>query len=221
MPVVNFADNSSGKSLNPLLSWLNPPANWGIEQSGECLRIEPDGETDFWQRTHYGFRASNGHLLKTQIGSQGSISSHVTMSPRHQYDQAGIMVWFSEDCWLKTSVEFEIGEPSKLGVVVTNSGFSDWSIQDFVSPGQNPSYNLKIRRKHGDFFVEYRAIDSESWRLIRVAHLAPENGLPCLAGVTRVVPSMKVHTPNSSLSCSKVKDSISLVSHTKRSLHYC
>lgn len=35
------------------------------------------------------------------------------------------MIRFSEDCWLKTSVEFEsVKEPSRLGAVVTNHGYS-------------------------------------------------------------------------------------------------
>jgi regulation of enolase protein 1 (concanavalin A-like superfamily) len=46
----------------------------------------------------------------------------------------GLMVQVSPSCWLKTSVEAGApGEPSQLGVVVTNGGFSDWSTQDFPS----------------------------------------------------------------------------------------
>jgi regulation of enolase protein 1 (concanavalin A-like superfamily) len=38
----------------------------------------------------------------------------------------------SPSCWLKASVEAGApGQPGQLGVVVTNSGFSDWSTQDF------------------------------------------------------------------------------------------
>jgi hypothetical protein len=44
------------------------------------------------------------------------------------------MIQCSPSCWLKTSVESGApGQPSQLGVVVTNGGFSDWSTQDFPS----------------------------------------------------------------------------------------
>lgn len=45
--------------------------------------------------------------------------------------EAGLMVRFSKDTWLKTSVEYIPDDNSKLGVVVTKNGYSDWSSQDF------------------------------------------------------------------------------------------
>jgi hypothetical protein len=52
-------------------------------------------------------------------------------SPHHH---PGLMIQCSPSCWLKTSVESGApGQPSQLGVVVTNGGFSDWSTQDFPS----------------------------------------------------------------------------------------
>jgi regulation of enolase protein 1 (concanavalin A-like superfamily) len=44
----------------------------------------------------------------------------------------GLMIQCSPSCWLKCSVEAGApGQPSQLGVVATNGGFSDWSTQDF------------------------------------------------------------------------------------------
>jgi len=37
------------------------------------------------------------------------------------------MVYFSPDCWIKTSIELEHEGLLKLGAVVTNKGISDWS----------------------------------------------------------------------------------------------
>lgn len=37
----------------------------------------------------------------------------------------------SENCWLKTSLEYIPEGPSHLGAVVTNNGYSDWSTQDY------------------------------------------------------------------------------------------
>ena len=36
--------------------------------------IEPDAPTDFWQRTHYGFRADNGDFRYTAISGPFQMS---------------------------------------------------------------------------------------------------------------------------------------------------
>jgi hypothetical protein len=170
------------KSLHPLLKWLNPPAAWQIDIVRSRLLVEPAAETDFWQRTHYDFRADNGHFLHTEIGGDGEIAASIFAQPAHQYDQAGLMVRLSEDCWLKASVEYEPDTPSQLGAVVTNHGFSDWSLQDF--PGTaSLVYRLRVRWKGADFFVEHAPAETGPWRLMRVAHLFRKPDVPLLCGV--------------------------------------
>lgn len=44
--------------------WINEPAEWSIGQSLE-VRTRPD--TDYWQRTHYGFQGDNGHFYFINI----------------------------------------------------------------------------------------------------------------------------------------------------------
>ncbi len=126
--------------------------------------VGPGERTDFWQRTHYGFRADNGHLQYAEV-----------------YDQAGLIARFSSECWLKTSVEFEPSGPSQLGVVVTNGGYSDWSLQDFPHDGLL-NYRLRIRREGRDFLVEYADDETGPWRLLRMAHLNAEPETGALAG---------------------------------------
>lgn len=188
MPVVSLNETFDSERLDILLSWLNPPANWRIDRSRSRLLIEPDARTDFWQRTHYGFRLANGHLLKAEISGDAAVTSQIQSYPVHQYDQAGLMIWFSNECWLKASVEFEPEGPSQLGAVVTNGGFSDWSMQDFICRDGTLCYCLQIRRMGGDFFVEYRPTQDAPWKLIRMAHLSPNPGLPCFAGVYACCP---------------------------------
>jgi regulation of enolase protein 1 (concanavalin A-like superfamily) len=190
MPVMSLHERFDRENLNASLTWLNPPTSWRIDHLRSCLVIEPDAPTDFWQRTHYEFQAANGHLLKAEFSYNAVIRSQIRSYPVHQYDQAGLMVWFSEDCWLKTSVEFEDGGANQLGAVVTNGGFSDWSMQDFgAEHASGPlSYGLQIRRAGGDFYVEYRLHAAHSWKLIRMAHLAASPDQPCLAGLYACCP---------------------------------
>jgi uncharacterized protein len=162
-------------SFDPRLKWYCLPQKWRIHNS--CLVIEPDAKTDYWQKTHYGFVADNGHFLFTEITGDVIITTRVRFRPVHQYDQAGLMVRISPQCWLKTSVEYELHEPNRLGAVVTNAGYSDWSTQDF--PKNYAELMLRVRRESRDYIVEYLipAIDHENhWTQIRMAHLHADDG---------------------------------------------
>lgn len=170
--------------LPPQLHWLHPPQSWTIRDS--ALILQPDAETDFWQRTHYGFRPDNGHLLYAELREDFVLSTRVHFQFAHQYDQAGLMVRLSPDCWLKTSVEYETDEPNRLGAVVTNGGYSDWSTQDF--PDEVRSLSLRVRREDGVYFVEYTIAEEppakSRWTQIRLASLLEDDGRrPILCGL--------------------------------------
>ncbi|MBD3305151.1 DUF1349 domain-containing protein [candidate division KSB3 bacterium] len=161
------------------LQWFNIPQKWGIKDSG--LVIEPDAQTDYWQRTHYGFQVDNGHFLYAEVSGDFIATTRVRFSPVHQYDQAGLMVRISPACWLKTSVEYEPEEPNRLGVVVTNGGYSDWSTQSF--PKACTDLMLRVRREDSDYLVDYAVNDlpdqeesTPSWTQIRMAHLHEDDG---------------------------------------------
>jgi regulation of enolase protein 1 (concanavalin A-like superfamily) len=105
----------------------------------------------------------------------------VRFHPANLYDQAGLMVRVGASCWIKTSVEYESKGPSKLGAVVTNHGYSDWSLQDFPR-GQN-QVRLRIRRKGQDFLVDWGLGAGRTWELLRVAHLHQGAGRPMQCGL--------------------------------------
>ena len=147
-------------------AWHCEPGQWTLSE--DCLRVHPDASTDFWQRTHYGFQADNGHFFYREIEGDFVFSVRVRFDPAHQYDQAGIMVRASADCWLKSSVEYDPPGPSRLGAVVTNGGYSDWSSQDF--PADARAVWLRVRREADDYLVDW-CLDGQQWRQLRMAHL--------------------------------------------------
>jgi regulation of enolase protein 1 (concanavalin A-like superfamily) len=157
--------------LDEQLTWFCPPREWVIQNC--YLEIFPDAKTDYWQRTHYGFRNDNGHFLYAEVAGDFVLTTKVRFFPKHQYDQAGLMVRLSSDFWLKTSIEFEPEEPNRLGAVVTRYGYSDWSTQDMAKSVNE--YQLRIRREFDDYIVEYRQTDRDNWSQIRMAHLENAN----------------------------------------------
>ncbi len=168
-------------TLNPALRWHCEPARWSVRPAEHCLRIEPDAKTDFWQKTHYGFEVDHGHMLAADVAGDFVLTTHVRFRPAHQYDQAGLMVRVSPTCWLKTSVEYEPVGASRLGAVVTNAGYSDWSTQAF--PGGAGEIWLRVRREAQDYVVD-ASRDGRAWEQIRLAHLHDDRaGAPVAAGL--------------------------------------
>src|SRR5262249_60648645 len=117
-----------------------------------------------WQRSHYGFRVDTGHFLFGRVPGNFVLATHVTFRPVHQYDQAGLMVRLSPTSWLKTSVEHEPGPTNRLGVVVTNGGYSDWSTQDV--PADLREIWLRVQRSDADYLVEW-STDGANWSQLR------------------------------------------------------
>jgi hypothetical protein len=171
----------SGPAPHPALRWHCEPARWSIRPAERCFRIEPEAGTDFWQRTHYGFEADNGHFLFADVTGDFVLATHVRFHPAHQYDQAGLMIRVSPACWLKTSVEHEPDGPSRLGAVVTTQAYSDWSTQAY--PADAREVWLRIRREGQDYIVD-ASRDGRDWEQIRMAHLEEDHeGLAVCAGL--------------------------------------
>ena len=172
--------------LDARLAWFNPPDRWRCEASPPGLVVEPHGQTDFWQQTHYGFCADNGHFFGMELSGDFRLSTLVHFHPQHQYDQAGLMIRADASCWIKASVEHEPEGRPQLGAVVTNAGYSDWSLQDFPFP-QN-SVRLRITKQGPDVLIESAPPDLGRWTLMRVTRLACTAETPLRAGVYACCP---------------------------------
>ncbi|MGD9509008.1 MAG: DUF1349 domain-containing protein [Geminicoccaceae bacterium] len=169
----------AGEELDPRLAWHCPPPSWRLGAQGLCLSTTAG--TDFWQGTHYGFRVDNGHALLAAMEGDFVMESRVAVAPEHQYDQAGLMVRLDADCWLKTSVEHEPGAPSRLGAVITNHGWSDWSTQD-LDPVRARDLAFRITRRGADYLVE-AAVAGSTWSQIRLGRLQADRGGAVRAGI--------------------------------------
>ena len=161
----------------PGFAWHCPPPAWGFVREG--LFIETAAGTDFWQRTHYGFSADNGHFFFTQLRGDFIVMATVHSHPRHQYDQAGLMVRLDAGCWIKTSAEFEPEAADRLGVVVTHHGFSDWSTQDL--PPATREISFSMTRTDSEFVIAAR-IASKDWTQLRMVRLACDPTAPLAVG---------------------------------------
>ncbi|HSI56017.1 MAG TPA: DUF1349 domain-containing protein [Ideonella sp.] len=177
-PTAALHETFDGPALAPALRWFCEPARWSL---GRGLQVATGAGTDFWQRTHYGFEVDNGHFLHLQARGDFVLSTRVNFRPRHQYDQAGLMLRLSPSCWVKTSVEFEPDEPSRLGVVVTNAQYSDWSTQPLAKDIGTLWFKLRVE---GTDCIVQSSLDGQAWQQLRMAHLAElDPGRPVACGL--------------------------------------
>lgn len=145
--------------------WAHEPPSW---QLGEALELTTAHDTDYWQRTHYGFRRDNGHFFFTLVEGDFTLVARLRGAPNAQYDQCGLLARAGAETWVKCSAEYETASHSRLGSVVTNLGYSDWATQDIAGPVTDLWYRL--RREGDDIFVDWSQ-DGADWRQMRVAHL--------------------------------------------------
>lgn len=130
--------------------WYNEPVKYEFR---DVLIIHTDADTDYWQRTHYGFRRDNGHFLYGELKNDFAMTTLLEFNPVNQYDQCGLMIRLDSDNWIKVSVEYEDTRLSRLGSVVTKNGYSDWATSDISSDIKSICY--RISRRGGDFLIEF------------------------------------------------------------------
>ena len=158
------------------MHWLNEP-EWGME--GEVLWVKTRKDTDYWQRTHYGFRRDNAHAFVQEVPGNFRLRARLRFYPTAQYDQCGLLLRADENCWFKCSVEYETPHESRLGSVLTNHGYSDWATQDIASEVNEMSYDIQV--KDSDIIVQY-SYDGAAYHQMRIAHLE-HHQKPLLAGI--------------------------------------
>lgn len=145
--------------------WLFEPK---ISEVGkEFVSITTEAETDFWQRSYYGFRNDNAPALQIESGDNFTFTTKVRFDYQAQFDQCGLIIYLDSENWFKASIEYENEQFSRLGSVVTNLGYSDWATSDIPLPGE---IWYRLSRRGSDFLIE-SSPDGISFKQMRIFHL--------------------------------------------------
>ena len=167
--VVSFlvsGDNEYTMNFNPKSGkWINAPLQNTTTEHAVEIVTEPN--TDFWQRTYYGFRNDNAPALLFNSSDNYTFTSKVNFNYKKQFDQCGLIVHIDSDNWFKCAIEFENNNFSRLGSVVTNFGYSDWSSTNVSLPGE---IWYRLSRRGPDFLIE-SSIDGQHYSQMRIFHL--------------------------------------------------
>ncbi len=147
--------------------WVNQPSEFKISENEIVIHTEPG--TDFWQRTYYGFQNDNAPTLLTKTGEKYfSFVVKTEFDSKRRFDQCGVILYQNCDNWLKASIEYENNEFQRLGSVVTNHGYSDWSTTDIDVSVRSMWY--RISRRESDYCLECSA-DGVHFKQMRICHM--------------------------------------------------
>ena len=153
------------KSIITNAKWINQPKSYKINNDSVKITTEPN--TDYWQRSYYGFRNDNAPTLLMKSDANFSFTTKVSFNYKNRFDQCGLIIYIDSDNWFKASIEFEDKNFSRLGSVVTNNGYSDWATTD-ISTKIEIWYRLS--RRGPDFLIEFSP-DGLEFNQMRIFHL--------------------------------------------------
>lgn len=145
--------------------WTFEPKHFEVTSESVSITTEP--ETDFWQRSYYGFRNDNAPALQIESGDNFTFTTKVSFDYQAQFDQCGLIIYLDSENWFKASIEYENEEFSRLGSVVTNLGYSDWATSDIPLPNE---IWYRLSRRGPDFLIE-SSLDGKVFKQMRIFHL--------------------------------------------------
>ena len=149
------------------MKWIRQPKQFSVSDEKVTIITEPF--TDLWQRTYYHFRNDNAPVLQTQTDEKYfSFVVKTDYDTKVRYDQSGIIMYLDSENWIKASVEYENEKIQRLGCVVTNNGYSDWSSVDIDASIKSMWFRLS--RRDDDFCVE-NSVDGINFNQMRICHM--------------------------------------------------
>lgn len=171
--------------------WYNCPPSFKLHEDGLGVKVRSTPRSDFWQKTHYEFVHDTGNFLFKKLPEHQDFIMSVDFSGNYQklYDQAGLMVRFDSEHWLKTGIEL-FDDVQHMSAVFTN-GHSDWSVVRLLDD-QSHNLTVRVKRKQQAFTVEYLCNNEHKFRLLRLGYL-----LPALKSVEHVEVGIMVASPTS------------------------
>ncbi|MBI9109275.1 MAG: DUF1349 domain-containing protein [Spirochaetales bacterium] len=145
--------------------WINAPGSFSVGE--DSLEFDTEPNTDFWQRTYYGFCNDNSPALLNEADFNFSFSVKCSFGYKKMFDQCGILVYSDSENWMKAGLEYENERISRLGSVVTNSGYSDWATTDIENLG---CVYYRLHRRGPDFMIE-SSYDGLFYTQMRIFHM--------------------------------------------------
>ncbi|WP_339480686.1 MULTISPECIES: DUF1349 domain-containing protein [unclassified Pseudomonas] len=148
-------------------TWINATERSSISDREIIIHTTPD--TDFWRGTYYGLEYNNAPAVVVASDEQyWTFKAKVAFASHTHFDQCGLFIYQNENNWMKSGIEYQNNGFQQLFSVVTNSGYSDWSMVNFDRTTQTMYYRLS--RRGCDFLLE-NSIDGTDFSMMRMFHM--------------------------------------------------
>jgi uncharacterized protein len=168
----------AGGELFARMTWMNAPES--AKQDGDKLIVRSRAKTDFWRKTSYGYITDNGHFFHALVNGDFTFQACISGNYAALYDQAGLMVRFGEENWMKCGTEFFDGR--RHASVVFTRDFSDWSTMPDLSDTA-PVWWRASRRKYS--MAISCSLDGQNFTTVREGFFPPRSevqvGIMCAA----------------------------------------
>lgn len=149
------------------LNWINPTESSTLTDREVFIQTSPD--TDFWRGTYYGLEYHNAPAAVLISEDQfWTLKAIVSFESNVFFDQCGLFIYLDDNNWMKSGIEYQSNGFQQLFSVVTNHGFSDWSMANFDRLTQRMYYRLS--RRGSDFLLE-NSVDGENFDMMRMFHM--------------------------------------------------
>lgn len=147
--------------------WMNEP-QYKIVKDHQAI-ISSDPFTDLWSKKDK-YIHDNASILYFENEEDFTVSFKVTYNYSQKYDQCGLVVYVTEDCWFKICMEFENDVASRLVSAVTFNGYTDWT-NSGISSYIDFMY-FRLNHRNFNFVAEY-SFDGKNYKHLRGFHMDP------------------------------------------------
>lgn len=148
--------------------WLNEPNDKIVKEKSMIVSTNP--HTGLWNQTYYNTVHNSAPILYFENEEDMTLTVRVDFKHKKKYDQSGMVVYITPDCWFKLCVEYIDDVASKVMTVVTQNGFSDQSSMNISSQ----IHFMYFRIHHRNFtFLAQNSFNGIHYKDMRLFHLDP------------------------------------------------
>lgn len=149
------------------MQWFNEPDSWNIDNGKLIMEVTP--QTDYWNKTHYGFTVNDAPFLYTERGGEFEVIVEIEGAYKTRFDQMGLMLRIDENHWVKTGIEY-VDDMYNFSTVHTID-FSSWSV---ITLKEKPnSVWIKAKRKLDAVEIFY-SLDGKNYQMSNIVYF-PDN----------------------------------------------
>ena len=122
--------------------WFFEPKNYSIEN--DRVEIETEPNTDFWQRTYYGFRNDNAHVLYITTDERYfSFTVKAEFNSTALFDQCGVVIYQNSENWVKAGMRMRIASSK----ITFSSLSSQYIINNNAISGPMLKYSIFVNKR--------------------------------------------------------------------------